>query len=75
MGKPTGFLEEKRKGLEYRDVEERIRDFECEWRTAEDLLAAGYRTEEIDGGWAFNGYYDYERAPERSGARSIPARD
>jgi hypothetical protein len=55
-------------------VEERIRDFECEWRTAGDLLDAGYSPEEIDGGWAFNGWYDYERAPGRSGARLVPAR-
>ena len=27
MGKPTGFLELERQGLEYRDPKERIRDF------------------------------------------------
>ncbi len=27
MGKPTGFLEERRRGLEYRDIEERLKDY------------------------------------------------
>jgi hypothetical protein len=55
-------------------VEERIRDFECEWRTAEGLVAAGYSPDEIDGGWAFNGWHDYSRAPESSGERITRSR-
>jgi hypothetical protein len=55
-------------------VEERTRDFECEWRAAQDLLAAGYSAEQIDGGWAFNGWHDYERAPKGTGTFRIRPR-
>jgi hypothetical protein len=42
-------------------VDQRVRVFACEWKAAQAAVALGYAPFSIDGGFAFNGYYSYER--------------
>jgi hypothetical protein len=48
-------------GLSLHFVDQRVRATRCEWETARQAVELGYAPFSIDAGFAFNGYYSYER--------------